>query len=126
MLGVVLWRDRDSNQAVIWCEDHGDLAYFDGPKDEFANEIEQLGTGDLVRFDVSEDRNKRYASNPKPVGLGSHAHLPEVLRAMGKTMPSNQSHAADRTLETRVRKRGNTISNVLQFNPVPKTMVGAE
>ena len=30
MLGVVLWSDSSENNAVIWCEDHGDLAYFDG------------------------------------------------------------------------------------------------
>lgn len=28
MLGVVLWADIDDRKAVIWCEDHGNLAYY--------------------------------------------------------------------------------------------------
>ena len=27
MYGIVLWSDRSERQAVIWCEDQGDLAY---------------------------------------------------------------------------------------------------
>ena len=30
MFGVVLWADPVDRKAVIWCEDHGDLAYFKG------------------------------------------------------------------------------------------------
>ena len=28
MYGVILWSDQKAQRAVIWCEDHGKLAYF--------------------------------------------------------------------------------------------------
>lgn len=30
MDGIVLWVDRDTDKAMIWCSDHGDLAYASG------------------------------------------------------------------------------------------------
>ncbi len=27
MYGVILWSDQEAQRAVIWCEDHGKLAY---------------------------------------------------------------------------------------------------
>ena len=32
MYGVILWSDPEGGQAVIWCEDRGDLAYYEAPE----------------------------------------------------------------------------------------------
>jgi len=115
MLGVVLWHDQESNRALIWCEDQGDLAYFNGTEDFKSREFAQLGEGDLVRFDVSEGHNRRYASNPMPVDRGQYASLPDILRQNGRDT-GLQGHAGEDT-NTRVSKpvakrRG---SNVVPF-----------
>lgn len=34
MYGVILWSDEITQKAVIWCEDHGRLAYFNPAVDE--------------------------------------------------------------------------------------------
>lgn len=78
MLGVVLWSDAGDNKAVIWCEDHGDLAYFNGALDDPAA-LMDFDAGDLVRFDLREERHQRYARNPRRVGQGAYAGLPEKL-----------------------------------------------
>ncbi len=47
MYGVVLWLDKKAQKAVIWCEDHGDVAIADGA--QCKSEIFDTGdTGDLV------------------------------------------------------------------------------
>ena len=78
MLGVVLWSDAGDNKAVIWCEDHGDLAYFNGGVDDPAS-LMDFDAGDLVHFDLREERHQRYARNPRRVGQGAYAGLPERL-----------------------------------------------
>lgn len=48
MIGVVLWSDDVKHTAVIWCEDHGDLAFFSAAPDAVAS----LSSGDCVEFTV--------------------------------------------------------------------------
>ncbi|KIN66411.1 hypothetical protein Z946_426 [Sulfitobacter noctilucicola] len=61
MMGVVLWSDLDDQKAVFWCEDHGDLAYFDGFAD--AHQAPAFfAAGDMVEFEVTLDGNMRRAS----------------------------------------------------------------
>ena len=36
MYGVILWSDQTAQRAVIWCEDHGKLAYFNRQTDAIA------------------------------------------------------------------------------------------
>ena len=64
MLGVVLWSDNSENKAVIWCEDHGDLAFFNGGA-EVAPDRADLDAGDLVQFELQQEKHLRYARNPK-------------------------------------------------------------
>lgn len=78
MFGVVLWSDNLDNKAVIWCEDHGDLAFFNGGT-EIPFELPDLDPGDLVQFDLKQDRNLRYARNPRRVAQGQYEPLAEVL-----------------------------------------------
>ncbi|MEP5385962.1 MAG: hypothetical protein ABJQ23_21405 [Shimia thalassica] len=80
MLGVVLWSDSLDNKAVIWCEDQGDLAYFNGGTDTPVD-IVDLDAGDLVQFELQQERHLRYAKNPRRIEQGAYAHLPGDLQA---------------------------------------------
>lgn len=64
MFGVVLWSDVKDEKAVFWCEDHGDLAYFDAAA-MIADEQRQFKPGDMVQFDVSIERKTRRATNAR-------------------------------------------------------------
>ncbi|MEQ9693528.1 hypothetical protein [Shimia sp. SDUM112013] len=80
MLGVVLWSNNQDNKAVIWCEDQGDLAYFNGG-DEVPLEMLDLDAGDLVQFELQQERHLRYAKNPRRIEQGAYAGLPDDLHA---------------------------------------------
>lgn len=80
MIGVVLWSNTDSQRAVFWCEDHGDLAVFEG------NQIEKthhprFTAGDMVQFDIENRSRKRLARNPQLVAGDAFAGLVESLKA---------------------------------------------
>ena len=62
MIGVILWRNVDDGKAVIWCEDQGDLAYLDR-LEHLLDPVSTLDVGDVVRFDLSIQRNMRLARN---------------------------------------------------------------
>lgn len=76
MYGVVLWSDAQENKAVIWCEDHGDLAFYRQPID--ALEV-ALDAGDWVQFDMTTDRHLRFAHNPRLIAEGVYPELADVL-----------------------------------------------
>jgi hypothetical protein len=94
MYGVVLWSDHGQDRAVIWCEDHGDLAYYDG---EMAGRPAEAGfePGDLVRFDVRQGRRMRIASNPRVIVSDQYPSLAGDLRREGAsaTRPLRQTPA---------------------------------
>lgn len=80
MIGVILWSDPDDMTAVIWCEDHGDLAYLSSPEntrlpDRF------FEVGDMVEFEVSTQRNLRLAQNTKHLATSFGTTLKSVLKA---------------------------------------------
>jgi len=79
MMGVVLWSDTEDQKAVFWCEDHGDLAYFDASLDETL-EQRLLHPGDMVQFDVSVVRKVRRAHNASLVETEVCNGLQEKLR----------------------------------------------
>ena len=62
MIGLVLWCDADDGKAVFWCEDHGDLAYYDGALDGIREPLALLA-GDMVEFSTVADGNIRRAQN---------------------------------------------------------------
>ena len=84
MFGVVLWSDQIRKRAVIWCEDHGDLAFFGG---EGVDSLEgaDMEPGDLVQFDIRADRHMRLASNPKLVASDEYPTLANDLMKAGET-----------------------------------------
>ncbi len=78
MYGVVLWSDPDARKAVIWCEDHGDLAFYSAGSDLPLGEV-SLDAGDLVEFDVTTERALRYAHNPQVVSEGFDREIAQRL-----------------------------------------------
>ena len=62
MMGLVLWCDLNDQKAVFWCEDHGDLAFYDASQ-EVAADFGLLGAGDMVKFDVTLQSKIRRAHN---------------------------------------------------------------
>lgn len=78
MFGVVLWSDSHENKAVIWCEDHGDLAFYRQPGD---GAHVPLDAGDWVQFDLTTDRHMRLAHNPRLISEGVCQGLADVLGA---------------------------------------------
>ncbi|SDC88645.1 hypothetical protein SAMN04488239_10450 [Ruegeria marina] len=77
MFGVVLWSDTTDRKAVIWCEDHGDLAFY--RQTDKAQGV-RLDVGDWVQFDLVTERNQRMAFNPRLVDQGYSPGLPDLLR----------------------------------------------
>lgn len=76
MFGVVLWSDVDERKAVIWCEDHGDLAFY--TQADCGSRV-AFDPGDWVQFDLTLERNMRFAENPRLVAEGFCNGLAECL-----------------------------------------------
>ena len=108
MYGVVLWSDKEDRKAVIWCEDHGDLAFycgrgenmFDGPED-----APELDTGDFVQFKLNENRNIRIATTPKVV---AESQFHDLARSLKTSLPE---------VRQRIRPQVPCGSNVIAFEP---------
>lgn len=98
MFGVVLWSDTDERKAVIWCEDHGDLAFYKQSEHE---EQLPLDAGDWVQFDMTMDRDMRYAHNPRLVSEGVCHGLADALGDAGVQQVKKQpeTRAARNTAE---------------------------
>ena len=88
MYGVVLWADDSDSKAVIWCEDHGNLAYYTAQEQGMHVGI-SLDAGDLIQFDLREDRDVRRARNPKRVDAG---YAPSLAQSLGATAPKDTTH----------------------------------
>lgn len=78
MIGVVLWSDPQECKAVIWCEDHGDLAFYNDVC-RHPSIVRDLDAGDLVEFDVEHSQTLRYAHNPRILQEGACSNLTDVL-----------------------------------------------
>ncbi|MBN9888057.1 hypothetical protein [Salipiger abyssi] len=80
MYGVVLWADPGDQKAVIWCEDHGDLAFYHDTVTS-AHEGVSLDAGDLIQFDLTQDENLRLARNPRRLVQRQYPDLAQTLRS---------------------------------------------
>ena len=83
MIGVVLWSDAREQKAVIWCEDHGNLAFF-SEASRSALSGQRLDAGDVVQFELSEDRHLRVAHNPRLVAEDEYPTLAQDLRSLSR------------------------------------------
>ncbi|WP_050530200.1 hypothetical protein [Pseudaestuariivita atlantica] len=87
MIGVVLWCDAAQSKAVIWCEDHGKLAYYtpdhasihDG---SLVDTVTGLDAGDLIRFELSESEQLRFAHNPEVLSDLAYPALANTLKSV--------------------------------------------
>ncbi|MBE1282389.1 MAG: hypothetical protein GJ676_03665 [Rhodobacteraceae bacterium] len=93
MFGVVLWSDIDERKAVIWCEDHGDLAFYNQPDD--AGNL-ALDAGDWVQFDLTMEQHMRYAHNPRLVSEGAYSGLAGALGEAGHSAEPKRSLPVER------------------------------
>lgn len=86
MNGVVLWHDNKSGTAVIWCEDHADLAYYSAETDTAAlgSDAVVLAAGDLVIFKVMLVGDQRRAVNLRRLAPGTPLaeHLMQAAMAV--------------------------------------------
>ncbi len=87
MLGVVLWADASDRKAVIWCEDHGNLAYYTGGEQNVHDGMD-LDAGDLIQFDLREERDVRRARNLRRVDAGYAPGIVHDLRKCRNPAPS--------------------------------------
>jgi hypothetical protein len=94
MYGVVLWSDSSAQKAVIWCEDQGELAFYT-PSDRSVHNAPSLDAGDLVRFDVTVQKNMRRASNPQ---LLQQSHSPNLQTSLRSSGAGDQSDDAARNV----------------------------
>ncbi len=105
MYGVVLWSDECDSKAVIWCEDHGNLAFYKAPEHSALDGL-NLDPGDLIQFDLREHENMRVARNPTVVAGEFSEGLAERLRA---TAGAGAVSASD-TKEKAPRQGGEVLS----------------
>lgn len=85
MFGVVLWSDRTTQKAVIWCEDQGELAFYT-QSDSNLHNAPVLDAGDLIQFEVTIQERMRRASNPQLLESCHSPDLPRSLRASQRRM----------------------------------------
>ena len=91
MHGVVLWSDRKCDRALIWCEDHGKLAFFNG-QEERPDTLFEIEAGDLVRLEVKETRDFRLALNIELIRSEQYPQLADtLLKASTSHLPQSEN-----------------------------------
>jgi hypothetical protein len=88
MLGLVLWSDPEADKAVFWCEDQGDLAFYQGTGADFGDR-EFFEAGDMVQFSVAIENHVRRAQNPRLIRQKACQDLQRNLR--DQTTPASGS-----------------------------------
>ncbi|RQP06591.1 hypothetical protein LOS78_11115 [Paracoccus sp. MA] len=89
MIGVILWSSPAKEKAVIWCEDHGALAYLQGTEN-LAISSEWPEAGDLVELEVELLADLRHARAVSLVAGNRRSELPDLLRGMGEKPDRNR------------------------------------
>ncbi|WP_375173154.1 hypothetical protein [Pseudooceanicola sp.] len=108
MFGVVLWSSHEDLSAVIWCEDHQDLAIL--RQSAITPDLAQMPeAGDLVSFDIKEENGVREAWNTVVVAPDHFVGLPgELKRAGGAAMDAVMNNMASDSVATD-QKRGQVV-----------------
>ena len=86
MFGVVLWSDEADRKAVFWCEDQGDLAFYEETADAVSG-YDFFDAGDMVQFEIHVDRKLRKARNARLVVEKAYTALPQQLRSTAPVTP---------------------------------------
>ena len=83
MLGVVLWSDRKRDRAVVWCEDHQNLAFFKCDP-SFAGCDRGFEAGDLIEFELRVEDDLRLVVDPSLVAPQQYSALVrELMQGQG-------------------------------------------
>ncbi|RKF15162.1 hypothetical protein D6850_09980 [Roseovarius spongiae] len=114
MYGVVLWSDQNPDRAVIWCEDHGDLAFYRCEGRE-CPEMAQISPGDLVTFDLCEKSDMRRARAPRLVEQDSHPNLTRALQQAGRNAGAFPDTQSDVPAPGAGPQQPETAQNVVPF-----------
>ncbi len=99
MFGVILWSDPVKGSAVIWCEDQGDLAYFDPSYKQAVGATpivpKRYQSGDLVQFETVSAKSQTYAINVQDIDPAAAEVLvqgvPRKSREMGKALGASRA-----------------------------------
>ncbi|GAA6187332.1 hypothetical protein [Litorivita sp. NS0012-18] len=110
MFGVVLWSDTEDQKAVIWCEDHGDLAFYNAGQKSCFDGV-SLDAGDLVQFEVDTAEATRIARNPRLVAEGQYPTLAADLAGKGAAAAAPAPKPVQETPAASVE------GNVVAFRP---------
>ena len=79
MIGVILWSNPAKEKAVIWCEDHGALAYLQGQENLLFPGC-WPEAGDLVELELETVNDLRHARAVSLVSGNKRSDLPDLLR----------------------------------------------
>ncbi len=93
MFGVIIWSDPEVKNAVIWCEDQGDLAYFQASTEPMPMGCAFPDAGDYVAFDVELRNDMRVVRNPRPVLAAVGEGLPSALLSTARCIEQTQANA---------------------------------
>lgn len=80
MRGVIIWHCATTRQAVVWCDDSGDLAYAKNVSC-WRQPAEQAAVGDYVAFELSGKRVARLCTGIEVLASGHAPGLANVLKA---------------------------------------------
>jgi hypothetical protein len=105
MYGVVLWSDDSEKKAVIWCEDHGNLAYYSQNDSAVVSDF-TLDAGDFIQFDVSEVQQVRLARNLRLIGQDQYPTIAERLSMATPAHVADQACRQSASNSTVVEMRG--------------------
>lgn len=81
MIGVILWKSASNSTAIIWCEDHGKLAYHKA--DGASASLSLVEIGDMVQFDLNEIGAMRRAGAMQVLERGAFGNLASQMAASG-------------------------------------------
>lgn len=112
MFGVVLWCSSADQKAVVWCEDHGDLAFFDqsvDTRDSATSSNVNFDAGDLICFDLSEDGQMRQVMNPRLVAEDRYPGLASNLQNAGQMASSSPQKAEQKRERPRFSNRATPV-----------------
>jgi len=91
MYGAVLWSDPSSERALIWCEDHADLAFFAAE----CCPAPRLEAGDLVSFTLTEQKSLRVAQDVEVVATEEYPFLADGLQQAQASDPTTSQFVSD-------------------------------
>ncbi len=106
MFGVILWSDPEREKAVIWCEDHGQLAFYNDHASDLLPYAYDVG--DLVEFQVQEYDGLRHASDMR---LVSQHEYPNLVQALKQNSAKASAEPKTRTLKVRAGS-----GQIIEFN----------